>query len=585
MNHKIVNEVIELSWNFASKWNITQSALVIIDSEGVIHNWNYSRTIPIVTYSVDHVYAITSPTLCDDINTIDFHPTVMLILLRKSKNDLYKILENHYRWVNYKVGTLLILYSFDINYEDNEKLLKRIFDISWSRSVASVMIMYWSTKCDCLHWFTYNGYKNEMYNKTSQHDFTNNLVNVSSNMYNYKIRSCFWTNLPESALFNYENGTIKPASLEGKAFYLMTQLLNCSNDIVSPLLNYSSFEASIYYDENNLCDVFFSTISRPSYLFNMANTYPIFTDYWCVMMPKGQLINGLQNFIMPFQSIVWHCLIFSIGISFAYWQLITVLNLPWHTSADKRFVIINVFGVFLNMGVNIKPHFLTYGSRIFMFFTAIFGFFVSYSYQSLLFGFLMVPRYYENLHALRDIGQSGIKIAMVHSTLKFWREHGNHEDYPDQFNKALFGVDSTSHAKMIDANNANFGYVLKQTRIKYVIRKSQDHPVFYQARECLKPIPRGYSVSCKFPLSKRIEELSQRLAEMGFFEHWKSYIGLEKLSINDSIVRDEYDFKSNEISFSMKNISSLLKVWATAIGLCIAVFIAEVLWRRNQVGK
>lgn len=585
MQHKIFNDVLELSWNFASRWRITSSALVIIDSGNITQNWSCSKMIPLVTYSVNYVYPIKSKTLCDDINTVDFHPTVMLIIFRHNGDDLYKILQNHYRWINYKIGTLLILFPIGQDIGDFKEESRRLFQVPWSLNIVSVMVVYWSVQQKRFYWFTFNGYINKIYDKTGDFDFTNNLKNVSSNMHNHKIRSCFWINLPESALLVYKNNTIKPASLEGKAFYLMAQLLNVNSELVPPVLNLSSFEASIYYDTNKLCDVFFSTISRPSHLESMANTYPIFMDYWCVMMPKGKVINNLQNFFMPFETLVWHYLIISLCICFTFWMLIKMLKLPWHTNADKQFLSLTLLGVLLSIGNSIKYQFLTYGSRIFIFFTAIFGFFISYSYQSLLFGFLMVPRYYENLHTLREIGESGIKIAMVRSTLKFWKEFGNYDDYPEQFNKALIGVDSSKHVKMIETNNANFGYVLKQTRIKYVIRKTKDNPVFYQARECLIPIPRGYSVACNFPLSQKIEALSQRFAEMGLFEYWKSYIGLEKLSTDDNVITSISEGNFEIKSFSMKNIIYLLQIWALAVALCIAVFVGEILWCRNRVKR
>lgn len=75
-----ISDVLKLSWKFATKWNITKSALYVIDSEQIIVGLKMEN-IPIVTYSVDYVYIPKSPFLCDDINTIDYHPTIMLIFL------------------------------------------------------------------------------------------------------------------------------------------------------------------------------------------------------------------------------------------------------------------------------------------------------------------------------------------------------------------------------------------------------------------------------------------------------------------------------------------------------------------------
>lgn len=76
----IISDVLKLSWKFATKWNNTKSALFTIDSEQILVGLKMEN-IPIVTYSVDYVYKIKSHFLCDDINTIDYHPTIMLIFL------------------------------------------------------------------------------------------------------------------------------------------------------------------------------------------------------------------------------------------------------------------------------------------------------------------------------------------------------------------------------------------------------------------------------------------------------------------------------------------------------------------------
>lgn len=75
----VVSEVIDLSWNFATNWNISQSAIFILDIDEIMDLKNVNN-IPIVIYSPNHIYGIKTPLLCDDTNTIDYHPTIMLLL-------------------------------------------------------------------------------------------------------------------------------------------------------------------------------------------------------------------------------------------------------------------------------------------------------------------------------------------------------------------------------------------------------------------------------------------------------------------------------------------------------------------------
>lgn len=473
---------------------------------------------------------------------------------------------------------MLIIFFLDLNFDDDqENVIMQIFQESWRRNIVSIMIVYKSTKYKSLHWFTFNGYKNETVNKTGLYDFSKNLSNLSKNLFKFKMKSCLWSDIPTSALIEQPDGTLKPGSVEGKAFYLMSELLNISNDIVEPTKNLSAFDTLIFYDRHNLCEVFFTGSARPGYLINSANIYPIFTDYWCVLMPKSEPVSGLRKMFMPFDNRIWVCLFFTLCLCIIFWKSINCLK--FSMNAERKLLSLHIFGLFLNMGNHAKHQLLTTKTRIFLFSVSLFGIFVSYAYQSLLFGFMVIPKYYDDVHTLIEMGNSDFRIAMETNVLKVWKDFGATKDYPEEFNKALIGIDSSEFYHKIATNNKKFGYVLARSAINYDTKKKKGASVFYEARECLVPIARAYSVSCSFPLSQQIEKLMQRLIEMGFYKHWQSYVGLEKFSKEEEEQIKMIEKPDLTIQpLSLQNIRGVLQVWIAAILCCLFVFLAEIFW-------
>lgn len=573
----IFSAVLELSCIFTSKWKITQSALVLINSKQVLNKKLCSETVGVVTFSVDHKYEVKSPLLCDDANTITYHPTSMLIIIEQNYMELYKVLSNHYRWINYKVGTMLIIFSLELNIDQHTNSLAKLFRVIWKTNIASVTIVCWSRKYKKLNWFTYNGYQNVVHNRTNQYDLTKHLTNISSNLYKYNFKSCFLHDFPRSVLLNYNNGTSLPAGPEGKAFYLMANLLNISTEIVKPI-HLSAHETSVFYAKNNMCDVLFASTFRPGYIEGMANTYPLFLDHWCVMLPTSAPITGFKKFIMPFQFDVWCYLIGTLFVIAIFIEVFLISKSHNQIYEDLRFTILVAFGLLLSIGNSIRMHHLLFRTKVVILSISLFGFFVSYAYQSFLFGFLVKPSIQPELHTLKDIGESGLGILVEEKALAIWKIVFKDRNYPASFNKALIGTKYDEYMKMLLSNNVNYGYVASKTRAEYVIQRSRAHTLFYLSKECLVPYVRSYSVACNFPLIERIETLMHRLVDFGFHEHWLSYVGLEKIAFDEKKIDLVIEDITGTKALGLNNLMGLIIIWASVMILCVVVFAGELAW-------
>lgn len=581
MEYQKLSAVVEVSCTLTSRRKITQSALVVINTEQLVYNKACLENITVVTYSVGHVYEIISRHLCDDVNTVDYHPSAMLIIF-EHKVHLMDILKNHYRWINYKVGTLLILFSFQLNVDVSTDSLQSVFEITWSNKIISVVILSWSNKQKSLTWYTYNSFTNTIYNVTGAFDLYNN---KTTNMHKYVFKSCLLHDMPRTVIFDYNNGTYVPGGPEGKAFYMMANLLNISTKIVEPL-HKAIFPASVHYAKNNMCDVLFSTTVRPGYLEGMANIYPLFLDHWCVILPKSKPITGFMNFIMPFQISVWCYLICTLIIMFSGVQLLYICHTSWNVEEDLQFSVLEAFGLLLNMGNDIKMQCLTFRTRMFIFSIAVFGFFTSYAYQSLLFGYLVKPRYGQEYHTLAGVADSGIKVLIEEESMKIWLSvQKDLNRYYEKFNNILIGTKYDHYVDRLNSYDINHGYVLSQSYAKFVMQSYKGNSLFYQTQECLVPYRRSYAVACNFPLSEKIEKIMLRLLETGFYEHWLSYVGIDKVSLNET--KNALDAEESiEISLakalSLENLKGLIIIWGCALGFCIVVFLGEIIWWKIQ---
>lgn len=442
------------------------------------------------------------------------------------------------------------------------------------------MIVCFSKVSRSLQWFTFNIYNQELYNKTGQYDFSDNFKNISKNLHQHKMRSCIYSHPPNSVVFNYNNGTIKAASVQGKAFYMMAELLNISKTLVEPVIdNMAAQESAIYYDNNSLCDVLFTSTFRPNKFKTMANIYPLFIEDNCVMMPKGTQIFGIQNFIMPFENTVWYYLFLSLCFAYVTQKSISVLDLPWRTNVDNQFTFLHVVGLIVNVGNHVKHNYLTYERRVFIFTICVFGFFLMNSYQTQLYKFLMEPKYYRNPQSLSDVGNSGLNIIIEKNTYKIFRAFPFYREYPKPFLDSILRKNGSEFLHLVETNNISFGYSLSKTRINFILQRLNERSPFYRAEECLLPYFLSYAVACDFPLTNKIEGLMLRLFEVGFYTNWESYVGREKISLNDTLFYDHHKYEDDsDYYLSRKNIDGILQMYMWSIVVCIIVFLVELVF-------
>lgn len=565
-------QVINFASHLTSRWNVYGSTMTVVnmkilDITGVLV---YKSALEL--YSINYAPTIDYETSCDEVS--NFHKTTLLIILNPIEYSIEKILENHYRWQQYKQGILTMVYVPDMTTEDPNvtRNLKELFHEIGNKGILAVVIIIWSNLTNSINMFTFNYFTNQLHNATERLNFEDLYFENTKNFHGSKVKSCIIHHPPYVELI--QGNKFKGSEI--KAFYTLAQFLNMSDELVETQpANVSTYEASMYYASHNTCDIFFTKTSFLIVPWMTKLLDPIKFDYMTFCVPRARRIAGYTKVVQPFDKMVWLAILITLFSLRAFWFVLKYFKLPWRVMDDNLISNFIFIRIQLNLPIDIVYPYLVLSSRIFIAFAVIYGCFIVFAYQSVLVGFLVRPLYDKDIHTLDELAETNLKLFMPSLEYKHITRHlegvGYNKPIMHKFLKAS-SANSFEKLMLKHKSSTSYGYLCRESWARYKQKNKTSFFFlnFHIVEESLSPTSYAHSVTCNFPYGPRFQQIFNRFEQSGLNEFWEREFTKSKSS--------KGTIKSNiPVAVSLKDILGAIGLWCLGISFSVVVFLLEIL--------
>lgn len=562
-------EVINFASYLTSKWSVYGNTMTVInmhnlDIKGILI---YKSAMEI--YSLNYK-AINRNDTCEEMS--DFDKATLLIILDDVDYDVETILQNHYRWRQYKLGTLTMVFIANLTTENKniQNKLKILFQKFQEKGIVAIVAIVWSDSTNSIHLFTFNFFTKHLHNATDDLDVKQLYYKNTQNFYGSQIKSCVLHHPPYVEFLG--NNVFKGPEIE--SFQALIKFLNISDYIVpTQPANTSSYLASMNYAKNNACDILFTKTSLLS-MPGMAKLYdPIKLDHVSLCVPKAGRVVGYFKIASPFDKFVWLSIFVSLLILRISWFAATQLKLPWRSVDDtiSSFIFIRIQ---LNISLDKNLSYLVLSSKIFIAFSVFYGCFIAFAYQSVLVGFLVRPLFGENLNTMKDVAESNLKIYVPGLEFKIWQKNVETDSVSRKIRNKYLAASSVNNFEDLMQKNSysnQFGYICRESWAKYKLITSHKSFNYHIVGEHLSPVFYAYSVACNFPYGPRFQQIFSRFEESGLTEFWERDF--------NRLRRNKSTSSTNPTVLSLKDIIGALALWSLGMAISGVVFLLEFSYR------
>ncbi|XP_026481373.1 uncharacterized protein LOC113388188 [Ctenocephalides felis] len=526
------------------------------------------------------IYDITNK---DKIPPHNFLNSSYLYVIDKPKLNVYQMLQRFYKWSNYDVQTPVNVYVHNITLEeelDCYEWMSNIFKKLWLKNVTRILIIFWSNITHSLQWFTYHVFLRQIYNQTGVYSLSKNISLSNNNMYGHLLDICLY-DLPPASIMMMDN--VGNLAISGTDGYAMKTILKAINATYRITFEDGKQESRLSASRNNLinhrCDVLFTSQyfidnSKP----DLQYIYPLQEDSWCIMVPKAGKKNDVNRFIKPFGNGVWFTtVVFIVLIGLAWYWFFRFYDRV-HRANDEISTLLILCGLFLNYCIHIKWRDVGNSARFLMMAVSIYSFFITNSYLGLLFGSLMTPIYNEDMHTLRDVNKSGLRVIVHDEELQKWVEQGlNNTDLSRMF---LPESNMSKILEMRNANNINYAYAVRYRYASFLLELDEHiengRPIYHIVEECFLPTFVSYVVTIDFPFARRIEYYQSLLKQAGLYEHWSVVSSIDYNQMTASVsARIEEEDPFDSLRLTTTHLEAIFYVWLLGICISCLIFLLE----------
>lgn len=340
-----------------------------------------------------------------------------LFLVDRPRANIYRYIKRFYRWSNYDLQTPVTIYIPFLTLEEEVnyiKWIKLIFKKLWLQNLTRVLIVFWSNITNSLQWFNYHVFLKHVYNQTYNYDLKSDMSAAEKNFHQHPLMVCFYNALPFSIIMFDQKGELLISGIDGYMMKTILKKLNATYHIMT----FDSNDGAQIPDSrqaviDHRCDVLFTSQyfvdnSKP----DLQYLYPVATDQWCIMVRKAGLKIDLLRFIKPFKVRFWIGVVCCTCSIFVIWNwYLNQASILLHKE-DQKLNWLHVISIFLNVTLSIRLSKLSASTRALIMSVVIYNITVSYSYLALLFGSLITPMYYEDMHTLDDVNKTGKKYII-----------------------------------------------------------------------------------------------------------------------------------------------------------------------------
>lgn len=571
---KVVSNAIDpQSFQLIFDWvqNITElyaacpyCSILVFDKNNILGTEPLFNDVPIIIFNHDHAY----------IETHQMHYGALVVLEEKGMPKIKENLDKYYKISDYVNEVPLILVLINGTFSDVNSTFKQC-NIS---KIYFTIIATWTSQI--LEWYTWNKKTNSIIHQTGNFDVLKNLhKSFTLDAIGYDLKICVFRYYPNIMFF--KNGTsIIPSGIDGLLLTNLMQHMKANYELI--MMNNTGEEtlASRQNLKKGVCELVFVALASTPGDSTVVNFYPLFSESLCLMVPKAARQSIVWNLIKPFKDTTWMYLGIAMLVLLMSWLVFFNMHFNSFKETEKLLNVCDYYGLLLNLALHVKFYKLSASSKIFIIFLVLYAFFVTYSYQGLLVGYLVSPRYNKDLDTVAQVGKSGLKIIGIASDVDEVK-NSSKSHYKEFMNNLIAHPNYEVIDKKLATNDISQGFIERKKVIVFFLSLNVHNPngvpVYHLVRECVKSFFCSYVARYDFPYRKRFEALIEKYREAGMPKHWDMLSRFQYYKENDKIESKSTIYENENIALTISHVMGIFYCWIIGLGLSIIVFVAEVL--------